>query len=127
MNNTIENLKIFKNNLTQVRKNHYIDVAFKLFTKQEIYKFNTSLYVNTKKTGKKKYSAFDIKCEEINFDFFTKEEEVELVKILYIVNLIQERYLNDECTYEEALEEVNSIRHRFELQKQDKKPYIKKK
>ncbi len=127
MNNTIENLKIFKNNLTQVRKNHYIDVAFKLFTKQEIYKFNTSLYVNTKKTGKKKYSAFDIKCEEMNFDFFTKEEEVELVKILYIVNLIQERYLNDECTYEEALEEVNSIRHRFELQKQDKKPYIKKK
>lgn len=127
MNNTIENLKIFKNNLTQVRKNHYIDVAFKLFTKQEIYKFNTSLYVNTKKTGKKKYSAFDIKCEEMNFDFFTKEEEVELVKILYIVNLIQERYLNDECTYEEALEEVNSIKHRFELQKQDKKPYIKKK
>ncbi len=127
MNNTIENLKIFKDNLTQVRKNHYIDVAFKLFTKQEIYKFNTSLYVNTKKTGKKKYSAFDIKCEAMNFGYFNKEEEGELVKILYIVNLIQERYLNDECTYEEALEEVNSIKHRFELQKQDKKPYIKKK
>lgn len=127
MNNTIENLKILKDNLNQVRKNHYIDVAFRLFTKQEIYKFNTSLYVNTKKTNKKKYTAFDIKCEEMNFNYFTKEEEVELIKILYIVNLIQERYLKDECTYEEALQEVESIRHRFELQKQDKKPYIKKK
>lgn len=126
MNNTIENLKILKDNLNQVRKNHYIDVAFRLFTKQEIYKFNTSLYVNTKKTNKKKYTAFDIKCEEMNFNYFTKEEEVELIKILYIVNLIQERYLKDECTYEEALQEVESIRHRFELQKQDKKPYIKK-
>lgn len=127
MNNTIENLKILKDNLNQVRKNHYIDVAFRLFTKQEIYKFNTSLYVNTKKTNKKKYTAFDIKCEEMNFNYFTKEEEVELIKILYIVNLIQERYLKDECTYEEALQEVESIRHRFELQKQDKKPYVKKK
>lgn len=127
MNNTIENLKILKNNLTQERKNYYIDLAFKIYSKQEIYKFNTSLYVNTKKSGKKKYSAFDIKCEAINFDFFRGDEEIELVKILYVVNLIQERYLNDECTYEEALAEVESIKHRFELQKQDKKPYIKKK
>ena len=35
--------------------------------------------------------------------------------------------VDDDASYEEALEEVNSIRHRFELQKQDKKPYIKKK
>ena len=42
-------------------------------------------------------------------------------------NVLFNGYLKDECTYEEALQEVESIRHRFELQKQDKKPYVKKK
>ena len=121
-----ENMKIAAENFEASNRNAYIDYAFKILPKSEIARYNSHVILLTKGFLRPNFSAKEIKLQEMNFDYFTEEEKILLLKVIVLVEMIQEKYLADEITLEEAEMEVAEIRKRIEVKETPYKTYIKK-
>lgn len=121
-----ENLNIAIENYEASNRNANIEYAYRIMPKTEIARFNAHTVQLTKGFLTSNFTAREIKLQEINFDYFTEEEKRVLYKIIDLVEIIQQRYLNGKLTLEEAENEALLIRQELEVKTKKYKKYIKK-
>jgi hypothetical protein len=121
-----ENLNIAVDNFEASNRNANIEYAYRILTRAEIARFNAHTVQLTKGFLASNYTAREIKLQEINFHYFTEEEKHVLYKVIDLVEIIQQRYLNDKLTLEEAEKEAFLIRQELEVKTKEYKKYIKK-
>ena len=121
-----ENLNIAIDNFEALNRNANIEYAYRILPRAEIARFNAHTVQLTKGFLASNYTAREIKLQEINFHYFTEEEKHVLYKVIDLVEIIQQRYLNDKLTLEEAEKEAFLIRQELEVKTKEYKKYIKK-
>lgn len=121
-----ENLNIAIDNFEASNRNANIEYAYRILSRAEIARFNAHTVQLTKGFLASNYTAREIKLQEINFDYFTEEEKHVLYKVIDLVEIIQQRYLNGKLTLEEAEKEAFLIRQELEVKTKEYKKYIKK-
>ena len=121
-----ENLNIAIDNFEASNRNANIEYAYRILPRAEIARFNAHTVQLTKGFLASNYTAREIKLQEINFDYFTEEEKHVLYKVIDLVEIIQQRYLNGKLTLEEAEKEAFLIRQELEVKTKEYKKYIKK-
>jgi hypothetical protein len=121
-----ENLNIAIENFEASNRNATLDYAYRILTKAEIARYNAHTIQLTKGVLSSNYTAREIKLSQINFDYFTKEEKRVLYKVIELIEIIQQRYLNDKISLEEAEKEALLIRKQLEIKEIEYKKYIKK-
>lgn len=121
-----ENLNIAVDNFEASNRNANIEYAYRILPRAEIARFNAHTVQLTKGFLASNYTAREIKLQEINFDYFTEEEKHVLYKVIDLVEIIQQRYLNGKLTLEEAEKEAFLIRQELEVKTKEYKKYIKK-
>ncbi len=121
-----ENLNIAIDNFEASNRNANIEYAYRILPRAEIARFNAHTVQLTKGFLASNYTAREIKLQEINFNYFTEEEKHVLYKVIDLVEIIQQRYLNDKLTLEEAEKEAFLIRQELEVKTKEYKKYIKK-
>jgi hypothetical protein len=121
-----ENLNIAVDNFEASNRNANIEYAYRILPRAEIARFNAHTVQLTKGFLASNYTAREIKLQEINFHYFTEEEKHVLYKVIDLVEIIQQRYLNDKLTLEEAEKEAFLIRQELEVKTKEYKKYIKK-
>lgn len=121
-----ENLNIAIDNFEASNRNANIEYAYRILPRAEIARFNAHTVQLTKGFLASNYTAREIKLQEINFHYFTEEEKHVLYKVIDLVEIIQQRYLNGKLTLEEAQKEAFLIRQELEVKTKEYKKYIKK-
>lgn len=121
-----ENLNIAVDNFEASNRNANIEYAYRILPRAEIARFNAHTVQLTKGFLASNYTAREIKLQEINFHYFTEEEKHVLYKVIDLVEIIQQRYLNGKLTLEEAEKEAFLIRQELEVKTKEYKKYIKK-
>lgn len=121
-----ENLNIAVDNFEASNRNANIEYAYRILSRAEIARFNAHTVQLTKGFLTSNYTAREIKLQEINFNYFTEEEKHVLYKVIDLVEIIQQRYLNGKLTLEEAEKEAFLIRQDLEVKTKEYKKYIKK-
>ena len=121
-----ENLNIAIDNFEASNRNANIEYAYRILPRAEIARFNAHTVQLTKGFLASNYTAREIKLQEINFHYFTEEEKHVLYKVIDLVEIIQQRYLNGKLTLEEAEKEAFLIREELEVKTKEYKKYIKK-
>lgn len=121
-----ENLNIAVDNFEASNRNANIEYAYRILPRAEIARFNAHIVQLTKGFLTSNYTAREIKLQEINFNYFTEEEKHVLYKVIDLVEIIQQRYLNGKLTLEEAEKEAFLIRQELEVKTKEYKKYIKK-
>ncbi|MBQ2408010.1 MAG: hypothetical protein II309_01135 [Bacilli bacterium] len=121
-----ENLNIAIDNFEASNRNANIEYAYRILPRAEIARFNAHTVQLTKGFLASNYTAREIKLQEINFHYFTEEEKHVLYKVIDLVEIIQQRYLNGKLTLEEAEKEAFLIRQELEVKTKEYKKYIKK-
>ena len=121
-----ENLNIAAENFEASNRNANLDYAYRILTKAEISRFNSHVLQLTKGFLSANYTAREIKLQEINFDIFTEEEKRVLFKVIDLIEIIEQKYLNGKISLNEAKYEALLIRKQLEVKEKEYKKYIKK-
>ena len=86
-------------------REYYIDYAFKILSYAEIEKYN--------KWKIKKKTAREIKYKNIDIRYFSDEEVLDIVEIVFVVDFIQQRYLKGLISLGQAKQEAYELRQGY--------------
>ena len=121
-----ENINIAFDNFEASNRNAYIDYAYRILTKAEINRYNSHVILLTKGGLRPNFTAKQIKLTEMNFSYFTEEEKQVLLKVIDMVEIIQQKYLDGKISLQDADLLTNKIRKEIEVKETVYKTYIKK-